>query len=42
MTEAVGVALRQINQTIAAKPALDTREIYDLRARMLQTGRCFP
>ena len=38
MTEAqkhaVGLALRQINQGVAANPALDTREMYELRAKM--------
>ena len=32
--EAIGVALRQINQAIAAKPALDSKEMYELRARI--------
>jgi hypothetical protein len=42
--EAIGVALRQINQAIAAKPALDTNEMYDLRAgcfRRSTAGRGF-
>ncbi len=34
--QAVGVALQQINQAIAANPALDTKEMYELRARMFQ------
>lgn len=34
--QAVGVALRQINQAVAANPALDTREMYELRAKMFQ------
>lgn len=34
--EAVGVALKQINQAIAANPSLDTQEMYDLRAKMFQ------
>ncbi len=33
---AVGVALQQINQAIAADRSLDTKEMYDLRARMFQ------
>ena len=32
--QAVGVALQQINQAIGANPALDTKEMYDLRAKM--------
>ncbi len=32
--QAVGVALQQINQAIAANPALDTKEMYELRAQM--------
>jgi hypothetical protein len=32
--QAVGVALQQISQAISANPALDTKEMYDLRARM--------
>ncbi len=32
--QAVGVALQQINQAIAADRALDTKEMYELRARM--------
>ncbi len=34
--QAVGVALQQINQAIAADRSLDTKEMYDLRARMFQ------
>jgi hypothetical protein len=34
--EAVGVALQQINQAIAANPGLDTKEMYDLRAKMFR------
>jgi hypothetical protein len=34
--EAVGVYLLQINQAIAANPSLDTKEMYQLRARMFQ------
>lgn len=34
--QAVGVALKQINQAIAANPSLDTKEMYDLRAKMFQ------
>ena len=34
--QAVGVALQQINKSIAANPKLDTREMYELRAKMFQ------
>ena len=34
--QAVGLALQQINQAIAANPALDTKEMYDLRAKMFK------
>lgn len=37
--EAVGVALQQINQAVAANPALDTKEMYELRAQMFQAMR---
>lgn len=40
--EAVGVALRQINQAIAANPALDTKEMYELRARMFRAVHSGP
>ena len=33
---AVGVALQQINQAIAADRSLDTKEMYELRARMFR------
>ena len=32
--QAVGVALQQIGQAIAANPALDTKEMYELRKKM--------
>ena len=32
--QAVGVALQQINQAIATDRSLDTKEMYELRARM--------
>ena len=32
--QAVGVALQQINQAIAANPALDTKEMYEMRAKL--------
>src|SRR5689334_756614 len=31
--QAVGVAIQQIGQAIAANPALDTKEMYELRAK---------
>jgi hypothetical protein len=34
--QAVGVAIQQINQAIAANPALDTKEMYELRAKMFK------
>ena len=34
--EAVGLALHQINQAIAANPSLDTKEMYQLRAQIFQ------
>lgn len=34
--QAVGVALQQINQAIAANPALDTKEMYELRKQMFE------
>jgi C4-dicarboxylate-specific signal transduction histidine kinase len=34
--QAVGVALQQINQAIAANPGLDTKEMYELRAKMFR------
>ena len=36
---AVGVALQQINQAVAANPGLDTKEMYELRAQMFQAMR---
>jgi hypothetical protein len=34
--EAVGMALQQINQAIAANPSLDTKEMYQLRKRIFE------
>jgi hypothetical protein len=34
--EAIGLALQQINQAIAANPSLDTKEMYQLRAQIFQ------
>jgi len=39
---AVGVALQQINQAVAADPALDTKEMYDLRAKMFRAVHSGP
>jgi Flp pilus assembly protein TadD len=36
--QAVGVALQQINRAVAANPKLDTKEMYELRARMFQAA----
>jgi Flp pilus assembly protein TadD len=40
--QAVGVALQQINQAVAADPALDTKEMYDLRAKMFRAVHSGP
>ena len=32
--QAVGLALKQVNDAIAANPTLDTKEMYELRAKM--------
>jgi Flp pilus assembly protein TadD len=40
--QAVGVALQQINQSVAANPSLDTKEMYDLRAKMFQAVHSGP
>ena len=40
--EAVGVALQQINQAIAANPSLNTREMYEMRAKMFQAVHSGP
>ena len=32
--QAIGVALRQVNQAIATDPSLDTKEMYELRNKM--------
>ena len=37
--QAVSVALQQINHAVAANPALDTKEMYQLRAQMFQAMR---
>jgi ABC-type uncharacterized transport system auxiliary subunit len=40
--QAVGVALQQINQAIAANPALDTKEMYQLREQMFRAVHSGP
>jgi len=40
--QAVGVALQQINKSIAANPKLDTKEMYELRARMFKAVHSGP
>ena len=40
--QAVGMALKQINQSVAANPALNTTEMYELRARMFKAGHSGP
>ena len=40
--QAVGVALQQINKSIAANPKLDTKEMYELRARMFNAVHSGP
>ena len=40
--QAVGVALQQINQAIAANPALDTKEMYELRKQMFSAVQSGP
>lgn len=34
--QAVGAALNQINQSVAANPQLDTKEMYELRKKMFE------
>lgn len=34
--QAIGIALKQINQAIAANPALDTKEMYEVRRKMFE------
>ena len=40
--QAVGMALQQFNQAITANPALDTKEMYELRAKMFQAVQSGP
>jgi len=37
--QAIGLALSQMNQAVAANPSLDSKELYELRARMFQAMR---
>ena len=34
--QALGLALQQVNQAIAQNPALDTKEMYELRLKMFR------
>ena len=34
--QAVGLALQQINQAVSANPTLDTKEMYEMRAKMFE------
>ena len=40
--QAVGLALQQVNQAMAANVALDTKEMYELRAKMFQAVHSGP
>jgi hypothetical protein len=40
--QAVGVALNQINDAVAANPALDTKEMYEMRAKMFKAVHSGP
>jgi hypothetical protein len=40
--EAVGVALQEISQAIAANPSIDSKEMYQLRAKMFQAFHSGP
>jgi hypothetical protein len=37
--QAVALTLQQLNQAVAKEPALDTKEMYELRNKMFQTLR---
>jgi hypothetical protein len=37
--QAIGLALRQISQAVADNPSLDSKELYELRARMFRASR---
>lgn len=36
--QAVGVALQQVNQAVAADPKLNTKEMYEMRQKLSQAG----
>jgi hypothetical protein len=40
--QAVGLALQQVNQAMAGNAALDTKEMYELRAKMFQAVHSGP
>ena len=40
--QAVGLALQQVNQAMAANAALDSKEMYELRAKMFQAVHSGP
>lgn len=40
--QAVGVALKQINDAVAADPSLDTKEMYEMRAKMFRAVHSGP
>ena len=40
--QAVSLALQQVNQAVAANAALDTKEMYELRAKMFQAVHSGP
>jgi hypothetical protein len=40
--QAVGVALKQINEAVSANPALDTKEMYEMRAKMFKAVHSGP
>ncbi len=40
--QAVGLALKQINDAVAANPALDTKEAYEMRERMFRAVHSGP
>lgn len=37
--EAVGLMFQQINQAVAANPALDSQELYEVRAKLAKAAR---
>ena len=37
--QAIGLALQQISQAVAADPSLDSKELYELRVRMFHAAR---